>query len=54
MPTFTVRKITSEKLTSESFRKLWSSGRVLGLRSEGRGFNPRPLLEGNGVKAMPG
>ncbi len=33
-------------------RKLWSSGRALGPLSEGRGFNPRPMLDGSGVKAM--
>jgi len=31
---------------------LWSSGRAL--RSEGCGFNPGPMLDGSGVKAMPG
>jgi len=35
-------------------RKLWSSGRALGSQSEGRGFNPRPMLDGSGVKAMLG
>ncbi len=35
-------------------RKPWSSGRALGSRSEGRGFNPHPMLDGSGVKAMPG
>jgi len=30
------------------------SGRALGSQSEGRGFDPRPMLEGSGVKAMPG
>ncbi len=35
-------------------RKPWSSGRALGSRSEGHWFNPRPLLDGSGVKAMPG
>ncbi len=34
--------------------KLWSSSKVLGSRSKGRGFDPRPMLDGNGVKAMPG
>ncbi len=29
-------------------------GRALGSRSEGRGFNPCPMLDGSGVKAMPG
>jgi len=24
-------------------RKLWSSGRALGSRSDGRGFDPRPI-----------
>ena len=35
-------------------RKLWSSGRALGSRSEGRGFDPSPMLDGSGVKAMQG
>ncbi len=35
-------------------RKPWSSGRALGSRSEGCGFNPCPILDGSGVKAMPG
>jgi len=35
-------------------RKLWSSGRALGSQSEGRGFDPCPMLYGSGVKAMPG
>jgi len=34
-------------------QKLWSSGRALGSRSEGRGFNPLPMLDGSGVKATP-
>jgi hypothetical protein len=34
--------------------KLWSSGRALGSQSEGRGSNPHPMLDGSGVKAMPG
>jgi len=34
--------------------KLWFSGDVLGSPSEGRGFEPCPMLDGNGVKAMPG
>jgi len=34
-------------------RKLWSSSRALGSRSEGRGFNPLPMLDGSGVKATP-
>jgi len=34
--------------------KLWSSGRALGSRSEGREFYPCPMLDGSGVKAMPG
>ncbi len=33
--------------------KLWSSCIVLGSQSEGCGFNPCPMLAGNGVKAMP-
>jgi len=32
-------------------RKPWSSGRALGSRSEGRGFNPCPMPDGSGVKA---
>ncbi len=35
-------------------RKLWSSGRALGSQSEGCGFNPCPMLDGSGVKTMPG
>ncbi len=35
-------------------QKLWSSGRALGSRSEGCGFDPCPMLDGTGVKAMPG
>jgi len=35
-------------------RKLWSSGRALGSRSEGLEFDPRPMLDESGVKAMPG
>jgi len=35
-------------------QKLWSSSRALGSRSEGRGFDPCPMLGGSGVKAMPG
>jgi len=35
-------------------RKLRSSGRALGSRSEGRGFDPHPMLDRSGVKAMPG
>ena len=35
-------------------RKLWSSGTALGSQSEGRGFDLRPMLDGSGVKAMPG
>ncbi len=27
---------------------------ALGSRSEGRGIDPRPMLDGSGVKAMPG
>jgi len=36
-----------------SKQKLWSSGRVLGSRSEGHGFDLRPMLDESGVKAMP-
>ncbi len=35
-------------------QKLGSSGRALGSQSEGCGFDPRPMLDGSGVKAMPG
>jgi len=38
----------------KSWRKPWSSSRALGSQSEGRGFNPSPMLDGSGVKAMPG
>jgi hypothetical protein len=34
-------------------QKLWSSGILLGSRSDGSGFYPRPILGGSGVKAMP-
>jgi hypothetical protein len=34
--------------------KLRSSGKALGSQSEGRGFDPRPMLDESGVKAMPG
>ncbi len=34
------------------YQKLWPSGGVLGSRSEGRGFESRPMLHGSGV--MPG
>ncbi len=42
------------KVILKTRRKPWSSGRALGSRSEGHGFNPRPMLDGSGVKAMPG
>jgi hypothetical protein len=35
-------------------RKLWSSGRVIGSPQENRGFEPCRMLDGSGVKAMPG
>jgi hypothetical protein len=35
-------------------QKLWPSGRALGSRLDGCGFHPRPMLDGSGVKAMPG
>jgi len=41
-------------ITKTIYRKLWSSGRVLGSRLEGRGIYPRPMLDGSGVKTMPG
>ncbi len=37
-----------------SEQKLWTSGRALGSRSEGCGFDPCPILDVSGVKAMPG
>jgi hypothetical protein len=40
--------------SQDTKRKLWSSGRALGSQSEGRGFNSYPMLDGIGVKAMPG
>ncbi len=42
------------KLTSKVKAKAVSSDRALGSRSEGRGFDPHPMLNGCGVKAMPG
>jgi len=39
---------------TQTQRKLWSSGRALGSQSEDRGFDPSPMLDGSGVKAMPG
>jgi len=50
-------KITKDffnQQVSPNKRKLWPSGRVLGSRLEGRGIDPRPMLDGSGVKAMPG
>jgi len=35
-------------------QKLWSSGRALGSQSEGCGFDPCPMLDGSGVRAMTG
>jgi len=35
-------------------QNLWSSGRALGSQLEGCGFDPRPMLDGSGVKAMQG
>ncbi len=35
-------------------RKLWSGGRALCSRSEGRGLYPHPILDGSGVEAKPG
>jgi len=35
-------------------QKLWSSDRALSSWLEGRRFDPRPMLDGSGVKAMPG
>ncbi len=33
---------------------MWSSGGAFGSRLEGCGYDPRPMLDGSGVKAMPG
>ncbi len=51
-----VQKCKNQKLKfcKKINRKLWSSGRALSSQSEGCGFNPRPVLDGSGVKAMPG
>ncbi len=35
------------------FTKTKTSGGALGSCLEGRGFNPRPMLDESGVKAMP-
>jgi len=35
-------------------QKLWFRGRALDSQTEGRGFNPCPMPDGSGVKAMPG
>ncbi len=35
-------------------QRLWSGSRALGSQSEGRGFNPHPMLDGSGVRAMNG
>jgi hypothetical protein len=54
---FVQRTITNYYLTSIGIilkAKLWSNGGVHGSRSEGRWFEPRPILNGSGVKAMPG
>ncbi len=48
-----VRKLIQVR-TNYPQRKLWTSGRALVSRSKGRGFNPCPMLDGSGVKAMPG
>jgi len=34
-------------------QKLWSSGRAISSLSEGHGFDPCPMLDESGVKAMP-
>jgi hypothetical protein len=47
----TIRKVC-QKLFNEW--KLWSSGRAIASGSEGCGFDPRPMLDGSGVKVMPG
>jgi len=39
--------------TETKKQKLWSIGRVLGSRLEGREIATRPMLDGSGVKAMP-
>jgi len=47
-------KIFPLQTNTSTNRKLWSSGRALDSQSEGRGFDPRPMLNGSGVKPMPG
>jgi len=49
-----IKASNNRKFAIPPYRKLWSSGRALGSRSEGRGFDPRPMLDGSSVKAMPG
>ncbi len=39
---------------TQTQQKLWSSGRALSSQFEGRGFNSHPMLDGSGVKAIPG
>jgi len=43
--------VTFENMVAKA---LHSSGRALGSRSEGCGFDPCPMLDGSGVKALPG
>ncbi len=45
---------TQAHTQSHKGQKLWSSGRVLGSQSEGHGFNPRPMQDESGVKAVLG
>ena len=49
-----VVQMETKSKDSTKKRKLWSSGKALGSRLEGRGFDPYPMLDGSGVKAMPG
>jgi hypothetical protein len=49
---FCAKKLQSQTLLIQK-RKQWSSGRALDSLSEGHGFDPRPMLDGRGVKAMP-
>jgi hypothetical protein len=48
-----ISSLTNSLISSEEFL-LWSSSRVLGSQSEGHWFDPHPMLDGSGVKAMPG
>ncbi len=51
---YTPEFVTDLDKNEDDKRKLWSSGRVLGSWLEDRGIDPHPMLDGSGVKAMPG